>query len=235
MIFAICDDNKETAACIANTLKQRYADSIETVEFCSSESLFAFITDGTVPDCIFMDIVLGDNNGIDELRKLSKYLRGVPVIFVTGYTEYCQDIFIDFSPYGLLTKPIDGNKLYYYTDKIIAACDEMSLSFIVNIGKQHIVLKNRNVLCVESDKRKLIYHTEHGDYVEYIKMDDALKKLRTGFIRCHKSFAVNFRYVKTIDKVHVVLTNGTDIHISRQYSETAKSNYINLKSQSLGI
>ena len=45
-----------------------------------------------------MDIVLGDNNGIDELRKLSKYLRGVPVIFVTGYTEYCQDIFIDFSP-----------------------------------------------------------------------------------------------------------------------------------------
>lgn len=235
MIFAICDDNKEATAYISDALKQRYGDSIETVEFGCAGELAAYISNGSLPDCIFMDIVLGDENGIDELRKLLKYLRDIPVIFFTGYPEYCQDIFIDFSPYGLLTKPIDNKKLYYYTDKIIATNDEINLSFLINVGKDRIQLKNREVMYVESDRRKLIYHTERQDYEEYIKMDDALIKMRAGFIRCHKSFAVNFRFIKSIDSNRIILQNGTEIFISRKYSESAKSNYINLKSQSLGI
>lgn len=235
MIFAICDDNRDASAYIADALKQRYGGSISTVEFDSAEGLASYITDGNIPNCIFMDIVLGDDNGIDELRKLVNYLRDIPVIFFTGFTEYCQDIFIDFTPFGLLTKPIDEKKLFYYSDKIVALCDDMNLSFMVSIGKKRTVLKNSKVMYVESDKRKLIYHTVNGDYEEYIKMDAALEKLRAGFIRCHKSFAVNYRYIKSIDKTRIVLQNGTEICVSRQFSESAKSNYYNLISQSLGM
>lgn len=235
MIFAICDDNREAAAYIASAIKQRYGQGVQTVEFYSADNLISYITHGSLPDCIFMDIVLGEDNGIDELRKYIEYLRDIPVIFFTGFTEYCQDIFLNFSPYGLLTKPIDDKKLYYYTDKIVLSHDENSINFVVSMGKDRTLLKNSDVLYVENEKRKVIYHTVNGDYAEYIKMDDALDKLRYGFIRCHKSFAVNFRNIKTIDKNYVVLSDGTEIQISRQYSESAQSDFISLKSKSLGI
>jgi DNA-binding LytR/AlgR family response regulator len=235
MIFAICDDTSETLDILKNALQKRYGNNCDCVCFSEAGKLKYYIENKQLPDCIIMDICIGDKNGIVELRKIQQKLIDSPVIFITGYPEYCQDIFIDFEPFGLLTKPIDFDKLYYYTDRIAAGVGQRDVRISVTLGKERNVLKSSNIMYIESEKRKIIYHTKDGNFEEYSKMSDALDKLKIGFIRCHKSFAVNYKHVKTFSNEKIVMYDNTVIPVSRMYGESAKSRFYTLKSNSLGM
>ena len=235
MLVAICDDNPQIHTLFSDALKKRYGNKCEVVCFSEPDKLKTYIDYKRVPDCILMDICVGDRNGISEIRRMLAESASIPVIFVTGYPEYCQDIFIDFTPYGLLTKPINMNKLYYYTDKLNAESGQKDITISVTLGKESHSLKLNDIMYIESDKRKIIYHTKSGLFEEYSKMSDALDKLKIGFIRCHKSFAVNYTHIKKVDKDKVVLFDNTEISVSRLYGDNARARYLTLKSQSLGM
>lgn len=235
MIFAICDDNTEIQTVIKNALQKRYGSDCECICFNETDKLRLYIENKKVPDCIIMDICMGDKNGINELKKIQQSITDSSVVFITGYPEYCQDIFIDFNPFGLLTKPINFDKLYYYTDRIAADADQKDVRISVALGRERHIIKSSETMYIESNMRKIIYYTEEGAFEEYSKMSDALDKLKIGFIRCHKSFAVNYKHVKTFNKDMIILYDNTKIPVSRMYSESAKSRFYTLKSKSLGM
>ena len=235
MVFAVCDDNIETQEILKNALQKRYSEACECVCFNESEELKLYIENKRLPDCIIMDICIGDKNGISELRKIRQRLSNLPVIFITGYPEYCQDIFIDFTPFGLLTKPVALDKLYYYADRISAGAAQRDIIISVTLGRGQHILNSGDIMYIESERRKIIYHTKSGIFEEYSKMDDALDKLKIGFIRCHKSFAVNYKHIKTFSKDKIIMYDKTVIPVSRMYGESAKSRFYTLKSKSLGM
>lgn len=235
MLVAVCDDNQQIHTVFSNALKKRYGNKCEVVCFSESDKLKSYIEFKRIPDCILMDIRLGDKNGISEIKKMIVQYSNIPVIFVTGYPEYCQDIFIDFVPYGLITKPIDLDKLYYYTDKLNAQSDQKDVIISVTLGKESNAFKLSDIMYIESDKRKIIYYTKSGAFEEYSKMSDALDKLKIGFIRCHKSFAVNYQHIKKFTKNKVILFDNTEVPVSRMYGDNARARYLTLKSQSLGM
>lgn len=223
MLIAICDDDRNITKYIKNEINKIYPAGIETIMFESASELTKYVKSNRKPDAIFMDICLEDENGIDVLRRTRKYILDVPVIFITGYTEYCQDIFIDFKPWGLLVKPIDSHKLEYYIKKLYEIYGDKPSAIFVNINGQQTSVFTDDILFIESDKRKVIYNTINGQLEEYIKLDSAVEKLGSGFLRCHKSFAVNLKHITELSKSIIILSNKEEISVSRSYYQSVKT------------
>ncbi|MEE0859405.1 MAG: LytTR family DNA-binding domain-containing protein [Acutalibacteraceae bacterium] len=222
MLFAVCDDDKNIANYIKNQITKIHPTTTEIVIFNSASELTDYVKHSRQPNAIFMDICLNNENGINELRKVSKHILDVPVIFITGYTEYSQDIFIDFKPWGLLLKPIDNNKLEYYIKKLYSLYGNKPSSIFITVNGKQIKLPINDILFIESNKRKVIYHTINSKFEEYIKLDSAVEKLGTVFLRCHKSFAVNLNYVTEFSKSKIMLSTGREISVSRSYYQSSK-------------
>lgn len=223
MLIAICDDNPNITNYIKNEINKIYHAGIETIMFESAGELTKYVKSNRKPDAIFMDICLEDENGIDVLRRTRKYILEVPVIFITGYTEYCQDIFIDFKPWGLLVKPIDNYKLEYYIKKLYDIYGDKPSAILITVNGQQTSVFTDDILFIESDKRKVIYNTINGQLEEYIKLDSAVEKLGSGFLRCHKSFAVNLKHITELRKSIIILSNKEEISVSRSYYQNVKT------------
>lgn len=234
MLIYVCDDENSICDKLQKVITQNYPD-IQTETFQDILSLKSALNNVlTPPMMILMDICLDDNNGIDFVKSIRKKLITIPVVFITGFTEYCQDIFMEFKPFGLLTKPIDEEKLFYYINKAIDKIHSEELSVTINHSRKNITLKNSEIYYIESEKRKIRYFTKDICFEEYIKIDDALKKLVTGFLRCHKSFAVNLQHIATLNKDHIITKNNKKIPVSRSYRNSVENAYLDYISEKIG-
>ncbi len=235
MLFAVCDDDSKITDYIKNKLDYITDVKIETILFHSLSEMTGSICKNKIPDAIFMDICVGKENGIDALKNLSHQIFNTPVIFITGYPEFCQDIFIDFKPWGLLTKPIDDHKLLYYINKLVYSYrNENSSVTITSNGRKSKIMCN-DIFFLESHERKVIYNTTKGNFEEYIKLDKAIEKLKTDFLKCHKSFAVNLKYVKDFSKLKILLSNGEEIPISRSQYENVRKTIFEYNAKKIGL
>ena len=61
------------------------------------------------PDFILSDINLGQDDGVDVMRRILE-IRDVPFVFITGYSdERTVERAAQLRPYGYLVKPVDFN------------------------------------------------------------------------------------------------------------------------------
>ena len=83
----ICDDQPEQG----NRLKQLLAADTELhIDCCTSTREVERACGGARrPDLLLMDIRLGEENGIDLVKRLTPEVSGIQVIYITGYVEYC--------------------------------------------------------------------------------------------------------------------------------------------------
>ena len=236
MLFFICDDNCEVNDFIRNKIAEKYGNSVETLLFTDAVKLIEYIKEEHIPDVIIMDICFENANGIACLREISDLIENIPVIFITGYMEYCQDIFLGFKPWGLLTKPIDEEKLYYHTDNLVTQYDGKYRTIKIFFGRDSFDIQTGDIEYVESSGRKSLYYMRDKKiFEEYIKLDKVSEKLKTGFIRCHKSYLVNLDYVKDVTDSDIVLKSGELIPISRSCKDAVKNDYFEYNAARIGL
>ncbi|MCM1102929.1 MAG: LytTR family transcriptional regulator [Clostridium sp.] len=66
------------------------------------------------------------------------------------------------------------------------------------VGGEHL-LDVSDILYIETDRHQNIFHTPHASYRLYQKLDEIEKRLAPyGFVRAHRSFLVNMRYIRKI-------------------------------------
>lgn len=235
MNIAICDDDYQLCMYLKKLIINKYNNFVSVHIFNSTQDMIKNIENKQLPNAILMDICVGNDNGINSLKEISKLVKNIPVIFITGYTEYCQDIFIGFTPWGLLTKPIDEEKLFYHLNKVIECYKSSNLIVNINAFGKKFKIKASDIIYVESRERKVIYHLYNLDYTEYIKLDNAIQKLSTDFLRIHKSYAINLNYVKDFNKSEITLTTNTVVPISRHNIENVKKAIFEYTSKQIGI
>ena len=224
MLITICDDNVVITEFIKDITLKHFPKT-EVVTFVSGKKMVEYIIRERIPDIIISDICIGDEDGIEELKQVRDRLQYARIIFITGFFDRCQDIFINFNPYGLLTKPIQEKNLLYYLNKIMTE-EELSEDFYVYFRGNKFRISGRDVIFIESVGRKVIYHTRNNDFEEYIKLDEVMKKVKQHFLRCHKSYVVNLNYVTEHSAKYFTLKNGSVVPISRNYAKESKARYL---------
>lgn len=197
------------------------------------------------PDIVFMDIEMPGMNAFDTLQKLDKI--EFQVIFTTAYDQYAIKA-IKFSALDYLLKPIDA-------DELIAAVDKASEQK-VQVQQVQLQQLQHSLQNPDSDF-KLMISTNEGPY--FIPTDDiffaegqnnythfhlsrqrklvASKTLLEfenllsdhGFMRVHKSFLVNIKYVERYLSKNgtLLLTNGNEVEVSRRRKDEVLNSLFN--------
>lgn len=167
-------------------------------------------------DLFFVDIELKDSSGIDfatEIRKVYEY-KYTLIVFVTAYINYIIKAFKEVHCYDYLIKPYNSNDIR----KIINIITENTPSKNIQQNKPYVLINQNSIeiklfldeiIFIETSMGKCTIHTIIGKYVmNRMTLKKLLKIINCDYIiQCHRSCAVNIKYIRKIEKYSQVSWN----------------------------
>ncbi len=232
--IALCDDDKNAVPVIAGAARSAFEArgfSVTLDSYSSGAELLAML-DQTPYDLILLDINMPEMDGIEVGKRIKAFDHTIPVVFVSE----CEDrVFESFSvqPLGFIRK---RNFLSDIAD--VAALFEKYCQMTQNAEHVEftartslISLRVAHIRYAEGSRNyQLIYLMDQEEPVE-IKM--TMEKLEEkmsphGFIRIHKGYLVNYRFIRRIDTNQVILADGTALPIGRSKTQEVRAQYLSL-------
>lgn len=237
MRVAICDDDNNHINTIENyldNLKDIYPN-LEWDAFNSGNEILKYINNNNLFDIIFLDLEMGDLNGIETARRIREVDERVIIIFVTCYKEYVYESF-EVNPFRFLVKPIsfdEFSKIFGLAyQKIVKKSNQFSFK-----NKGYTVrLYYDDIYYFESCRRKVYIYTKDSQYCFYARLKEILQELTDcDFIMVHKSFLINMNHIKEISYTNIKLQNNVLIPISESRRKLVYAEHIRFMTRSYKI
>lgn len=228
---AMCDDELPFAEqlrsfVMAYAKKRRVELQAET--FASAEELLEEIENGAGFEILFLDIEMRKMDGIELGKKLRERSYQTLIIYVSGYDQYMRQLF-EAEPFRFLSKPLKQEELENVLDKAFERISRFHRElFTIRFGKNVVNLLCRDIVYLESNKRKAIVHTVRGEYEYYHKLDEAEEELlaiSADFVRIHKAYLVNMEHVEAFQYEKLALRDGTILSISEAHRANVRSRF----------
>lgn len=178
-------------------------------------------------DFYLLDIDFPSINGVEVAELIRQYDLKVPIVFVTSFKEYMEEVF-KVHTFDYILKPISKKKLYPVLDRIVQFLNLDSQIFIFENRKSSITVDCIDILYFEKCKRQVILVTKDQKFVFNSSTQELLKKLDNSFVQIHTSFIVNLRHIRKVSSNMVTLDityedkDSINLPISRKYKEEAK-------------
>ena len=222
MKFLICDDDdlmlKKLSLLIKNCHQNKHYSN-KIIEITNP-------TDVNIADeydVVFLDIDMPQMSGIDLARKIHEQWPNTVIIFITNYVQYAPDGY-EVGAFRYLMKNQITEKLIDYLDLAIKERTKRLRIITIQINGERINVPVSNILYMESSARIITMHLIENVrpmYQFYGNMSDLAQKLEIlGFLRVHKSYLVNMKYIEIFQCKRLEIKGGILIPSSeRKYSE----------------
>jgi two-component system LytT family response regulator len=214
-------------------------DSLELVTtFTNAIDAISIINQSQI-DLIFLDIEMPHFSGIDFINAIEKKPL---IIFTTAYSDYAVEGF-NLGAVDYLVKPIPFNRFLksvlraqqLFNPKNLPAANpignapEIEQDFMfVRAEYENVKLNFADILFIEGLKDYVKIYTTDNKYtltlISLIKLENLLSS--KGFSRIHRSYIINIKHVKSIQKNKVLIAEKR-IPISESY-KTAFFEKINI-------
>ena len=229
MKIAICDDIKEfrqSIKCYANEyFKMKHIENFID-EFASG---LALLNCKTSYDIIFLDIELGDSNGIDIAKQIQQKNKNTIILIVTSYRQYLDEA-MDLNVLRYIDKPITQERIYSALDKAVFVLNNNT--FVVHTKNNKILtLKKSDVIYVEAKLKRTVIVT-NDETITTRENISAIRPLLNAsyFAVPHSSYIVNMNYIKSFKREEIKLDLGGSeqiISVATRKQPEFKSAYIN--------
>ena len=228
--IAICDDDFQVCSQLEDYIRRWKEGRRLEVEIFNTGKEFEEALKERHYDLIFLDIVMRDRNGIELGRFIREELGNDTsmIVYMSAYgDEYALDLF-QFQPFHFLKKPF---KIEEFQAIFCKACEKIQgdtgiFEFKSNRTVYRVPLKDIHYF--EGDNRRVKIVTGTHTYHCYSTLENLFSKInmdQAGFIRLHKSYAVNLRYVATFSVRMVTLFDGSEFTVSAPFKENALRQY----------
>lgn len=229
MRIAVCDDEKEIRDMFAQEIGKLYPEADLSLYQSGEELLLS----GGEPDILLLDIQMPGKNGMETAKELRRKNKKAIIIFVTALDDFVFQAF-DVGAFHYLVKPLDGRKFsevllnavkqFEDRKKLDGASRKRELpSLMITTGGKHITVNLEDIVYAEVFDRKVILHTMDSDIEYYGKMRELEEKAGDEFYRTHRSFLVNFGYIRKYDATTVYLKKGQALMAKQNYQGFVKS------------
>jgi two-component system LytT family response regulator len=191
------------------------------------------------PDVLFLDIEMPHINGFTLLKNISPVC--FEVIFTTAYSEYAIAA-LRISALDFLLKPIDAGELtnavkrlaeklnqpnknnfeeqlqlFFQYQKHPEQLDKIALPVLNGLE----FIEVNNIVKVEGENVYSIFYLNDGKKIIVSRTLKETEQVlsRWSFIRVHKSYIINLRYIKRYTKGEggiVELSDGSEVEVSRR-------------------
>lgn len=205
--IALCEDEqlqRETIKNYIDEIIRKDDKNYELVEFESGESLLNKYPKGL--DILFLDIQMGDINGMDTARKIREFDENVEIIFITGVWEYIQEGY-EVRAYRYIIKPVDFENFKKQLSLCIKDIEKQKkATILVTYKGESNKVEVNSILYIETDNRNTIIHTIDKSYKSNMGINKLEKDLEDkSFVRCHNSFLINLQHISKIGQNSVNL------------------------------
>lgn len=194
MNIAICDDDKRFRDFLEKHLKNYYDErsiSLNIFHFSSGEEILEY---DLLFDLVFLDIEMGNINGIDTGKELKKKNPHCIIIVITAYDKYLDDAF-SIQAFRFLSKPLNIIRLYKALDDAAELINNDIIVFYDMKEKQNIRIYTNDIIYVEVKRKKVKIVTVNGTYYSNEKFEMWKNKLNgISFVSPHSSFITNLDY-----------------------------------------
>ncbi|QSW90587.1 response regulator transcription factor [Flavobacterium endoglycinae] len=228
MKCVIIDDEPLAVELLEDFVKK--VDSLELVNtFNNAIDAVSFINQNNI-DLIFLDIQMPHFSGIDFLNTIEKKPL---VIFTTAYSDYAVEGF-NLGAVDYLVKPIPFHRFLKSVVRAqqinapaaavqpvseTSSVTEVEQDFMfVRAEYENVKLNFSDILFIEGLKDYVKIYTTDNKFtltlISLIKLENLLSN--KGFSRIHRSYIINIKHVKSIQK-NKVLISDKRIPISESY------------------
>ncbi len=235
MIKAAIIDDEDSGRNVIRQYLSLYFTDIEVIGEASSVKSGVKLLSKQTPDIVFLDIQMQDGTGFNLLELLPQ--RSFKVIFVTSFDQFALKA-IKYSAADYLLKPVDPDMFVDAVEKVKtdfekpapakdARIDELltninsfsKIGLPTNDGIQFV--KVDDVVRCEADGAYTVFILENGQRIMVSKSLKTYEELFADrkFLRVHKSYLINTRYVEKYingDGGSVVMTDGATVEVSRR-------------------
>lgn len=227
LTIAICDDNEEQISVLRQLLGEWAEDkpfALVIDEYVSAES-FLFSYPDNPCGLLLLDIEMRELNGMALAKKLREKGDMLPIIFVTGYSEYMSEGY-EVEALHYLIKPVDREKLFSVLNRYVKR-RESGKDILLRCGDKTIHTAPEAIIFCEAMGKKTRVKMSDGQMIVCdIGINGIMKTLTEDFMFCHRSYIVNLRYVRSIGRNGLCLDGEENIPVSRRLYEDVNKKFI---------
>lgn len=221
---AICEDEtnaNENLKALCRGILNKMDVEHEIVQFGACEELEEALSRGEQFNLLCLDIYMPQKSGMELARQIRERDDNV----VTCSMEHILEGY-DVRPIQYLLKPVDEKKLEeaLQTDlRLHRQPQELTLQ----LGGRTYVIPLAEIQYIESINHGCRFHMAQGEQFFWMPLSQVEKLLpQNQFCRCHQSFIVNLKEIKTADSRSVMLSDGSSLAIGPKYAASFKNNFV---------
>ena len=149
-------------------------------------------------DILFLDIQMDYINGMETARKLrNRKFKGF-IIFITILKEMVFQSF-EVQAYDYLLKPITEKQFDKTMERLFTSIQNANeANLLIQKGHESRIISFEDIVYCEIIDRKVYLHLSSSEILDfYDRIENLEKKLNNNFFRCHRSFLINLKHLKS--------------------------------------
>lgn len=206
MKIAVCDDDREIQTLLCRYIKEyfrkRELSRPDISCFDNGEELLEY---SEPLDIVFVDVEMSGLNGIRVGQLLKERNKHVIIFVVTAYMDYLDEAMKNHV-FRFLSKPIDKLRLFRNLKEALYQYNLSDKKVLVETREGAVLVRAEDIICIEMQGNHVFVHTTTRRIETVTKMREWDKRLDMKcFFHTHRSYIVNFRYIKAYSKEMVYL------------------------------
>lgn len=215
MKIAICDDERIFTDIFREKLEM-------TAEKCGIECTVSAFLNGAEMismlnrfDAVFLDVDMPGLSGEETAEYIIGLEKTLPIIFVTNHDDFVFSSF-RYRPFGFLRKRYIDSELEDIIKRFDKYLAEIERCYTFNSHNKLISVRFNDINYIEVYGHETLVHTANAVLTTSKALSAIEKELSEyGFIRTHKSYIVNTRYIFSVERNSIILSNGENLPVSR--------------------
>lgn len=229
MKIVLCDDNKvilNQNKCIVVDALKKLGQDMEVLAFSKTAEVLEYAKKSYI-DIAILDIEIDENSGIDVAKRLNYLQPSCCVIFLTNFLEYATEVY-ETTHNNYVLKGQFAERAESIIEKAIKSQEDSQKKVFISDGKTTFVVPEKEIVYIERNQRYTIIHTDKGEEYKTKERVDEVERLldKEKFTRCHNSYIVSMMHIKQYSRTMIVLDDGLEINVSRQYIGSVRDQFL---------
>ncbi|MDR2359839.1 MAG: LytTR family DNA-binding domain-containing protein [Oscillospiraceae bacterium] len=229
LTILLCDDNQRAIDkynMMITRVAEKHKIGVALSVFLSAESLIFHLSDDpNQADIIYLDILMGGQNGLDAAKQLRGYGCKAEIIFLTVSEDYVFDAFDVMPVQYLIKEKTTASKFeQIFLRAVSLTKDKTAEMFVYESNTIRKLIPLKDISHFEIWKRVVTVHCSDGETFKYYTTMERLEKSlqKKNFIRAHRSYMVNMQYIAQFNAQNLLLKTGHEIPIGGTYRRQAE-------------
>ena len=232
--IACCDDEKqqlELYKTMFTNIEMRQDIKLNVEYFLSGNFMLErFQSEKNPFDLVYWDMDMDEKSGLDLAKEIRQnYHSDCLILFLTNYPKYMQNSF-DVRAFQYMIKPVqfdEFEKKFNAARKYLEKDDKNRV--VLKIDEDNVVFFTNEIYYIEkekSSKQFLVYLEDKCVVAKGVLSAIENQLLEQHFMRTHRSYLVNMKHIRRIQKNDLVLSNGNLVPISRRKEKELKQQFM---------